>query len=97
MKNEQTADCVENFVRSVADVTADDPLFTREVDLIEMGYLDSVGVVALLTYIENELQAVVGDDSWIELAPLSINAITTLINNRTAPTHADREAVRRSR
>ena len=46
------ADDLERFIRKAFHVTADDDLFTREVHLYQEGYVDSVGVVDTITYLE---------------------------------------------
>jgi acyl carrier protein len=77
---EQITEALETLVRQAGQVAADDPLFSRDVDLIETGYLDSVGVVALLTYLETSFLVTVDDDTWAALDPLTINGISALIS-----------------
>jgi acyl carrier protein len=45
---------IEAFVRSKFDVAASDPGFSRKSDLYEDGYIDSVGIVELLAFLETE-------------------------------------------
>jgi acyl carrier protein len=45
---------IENFIRSHFDVPADDPYFDTEINLWEEGYVDSVGVVELIAFLETE-------------------------------------------
>lgn len=45
---------IERFIRSQFMVSSDDPRFDRTVDLFETGYVDSVGVVELLSFIGEE-------------------------------------------
>lgn len=70
---------VERFVRTAGQVADDDPMFSRDVDLIETGYLDSAGVVALFAYVESEFGTTLDDDEWAGLDPLSVNGIAALI------------------
>lgn len=45
-------DNIENFVRERFFVDDDDPEFGRTVDLWEAGYVDSTGMVEVVTYLE---------------------------------------------
>jgi acyl carrier protein len=44
---------VEAYVRAEGEVPPDDPRFTRDVDLFELGYIDSVAFVSLVTWLES--------------------------------------------
>jgi acyl carrier protein len=46
------ADQLEDFVRRAGEIPDDDPDFDRNVHLFEAGYLDSLGVVRLIDYLE---------------------------------------------
>jgi acyl carrier protein len=50
---ESLATGLEAFVRARFRVPANDPKFHRETDLWEDGYVDSAGVVEVLSYLEN--------------------------------------------
>jgi acyl carrier protein len=53
MSSEQDyADQIEGFVRETFAVAADDPHFGRDRDLFDAGYVDSIGLVELLAWIE---------------------------------------------
>jgi acyl carrier protein len=54
MDVEAIADRIEKFLREQFLIADDDPGFTRTVDVYESGYVDSVGVVELLAFIEEE-------------------------------------------
>lgn len=43
---------IETFVREQFDVHGEDPRFGRTVDLFDQGYVDSVGVVELLAFLQ---------------------------------------------
>lgn len=70
---------VEKFVRSAGQVSDDDPHFDRRVDLIEMGYLDSVGVVELLAYVAAEFGLGIDEETWAVMDPLSIDQVAATI------------------
>ena len=48
------ADRIEAFVRTAFDVSPSDDGFGRDVDLFELGYVDSVGFAELLAFIAEE-------------------------------------------
>ena len=45
---------IESFIRKHFDVPADDPYFNTEINLWEEGYVDSVGAVELIAFLEVE-------------------------------------------
>jgi acyl carrier protein len=45
---------IERFIREQFMVRPDDPHFSRTTDLYENGFVDSVGVVELLAFIDEE-------------------------------------------
>lgn len=52
MSLQAVADELERFIRETFHVTADDDRFTRQVHLYQEGYVDSVGVVETIAYLE---------------------------------------------
>jgi acyl carrier protein len=53
---------LENYIRTQFNVSPTDPSFDREADLFENGYVDSVGVVELLGFLQEEFRVEVPDD-----------------------------------
>ena len=53
---------VERFISTQFNVSPTDPGFDREADLFENGYVDSVGVVELLGFLQEEFNVEVPDD-----------------------------------
>ena len=49
---EAIASHLESYIRNNFDIDEDDPEFTREVNLWEEGYVDSIGVIEVVAYIE---------------------------------------------
>ncbi|MFD7916777.1 acyl carrier protein [Streptomyces sp. NPDC059752] len=58
---EDTATRIEAFIRREAAVADDDPGFTRQVNLFDTGYLDSLTIVALTVHIEETLGVPLSD------------------------------------
>jgi acyl carrier protein len=56
---------IEMFVRTQFSVSPSDPGFDREVNLFEHGYVDSVGVVELLGFLQEEFDVEVPDDDLL--------------------------------
>lgn len=56
---------IEQFVRDQFNVSPTDPGFDREVDLFEYGYVDSVGVVELLEFVQKEFSVEIPDDDLL--------------------------------
>ncbi|MBZ6093504.1 acyl carrier protein [Streptomyces olivaceus] len=82
-----TADRVERFVRREGSVADDDPDFTRQVDLFRAGYLDSLGIVHLIAYLEREFGVRLGDDDLADPGFATIDGITALLD-RAARAHS---------
>jgi acyl carrier protein len=55
-------DAIEAFVRETFAVAPDDPYFGRDRDLFGVGYVDSVGLVELLAWVEERWGIDVPDD-----------------------------------
>ena len=53
---------IEAFVRQSFAIDAGDPRFGRSIDLFEGGYVDSVGLIELLAFIEDEFGIEVPDE-----------------------------------
>lgn len=53
---------IERFLRSRYNIREDDPGFTHHANLWEEGYVDSVGVVEVIEFLETTFQVSVPDD-----------------------------------
>jgi acyl carrier protein len=53
---------VEKFISTQFAVSPTDPGFDREADLFEHGYVDSVGVIELLGFLQEEFGVEIPDD-----------------------------------
>ncbi len=72
---------IKSYIQSIthadSDKIKDDSLFFRE------GYLDSMGFIMLITYIEDEFAFKTNDSELVEENFESINAITSYILSKT--------------
>ncbi len=56
---------IEEFIRSQFSVSPTDPGFGRSADLFEEGYVDSVGVVEVLEFLNEEFDVEIPDDDLL--------------------------------
>ena len=73
------ADELEQFVRSKYQVRADDPRFSRDVDLWDAGYLDSVGVIEIIAFLEQRVDRLLPESVLFSSRFRSINGIAQLV------------------
>lgn len=60
---ESAATQIESFLRTRFRIAADDTGFTRTVNLWEEGYVDSVGVVEVIEFLEHTFAVRIPDDA----------------------------------
>lgn len=65
MTYDEIADRLEVFIRTHYSINADDLGFTRDVDLFDLGYVDSIGLVELLGFIKTSFEVDVNDDDLL--------------------------------
>lgn len=65
LTHDEIADHLEAFIRAQYSISADDPEFTRDVDLYDLGYIDSIGLVELLAFINSSLKVKIEDDDLL--------------------------------
>ncbi len=56
---------IEEYIRSQFSVSPTDPGFDRSADLFEEGYVDSVGVVEVLEFLNEEFNVEIPDDDLL--------------------------------
>lgn len=76
------AEQVEEFVRKVGNVAADDPGFSQDVELFEAGYLDSLGVVRLILFLESTFTVTLDDGILLDPRFTTIAGIGELVSRR---------------
>lgn len=70
---------LEAFVRLRSHVSDDDPRFSRENNLWQDGYLDSIGVVELIGHIEAAFGVDVPDETLFDPAFTSVTGIAGVV------------------
>lgn len=76
------ADQVEEFVRTVGHVAPDDPQFSQDVELFDAGYLDSLGVVRLILFIESTFNVTLDDGILLDKRFTTIAGIGELLSQQ---------------
>jgi acyl carrier protein len=71
----EVASGTEEWVRANFAVSPADPRFGRDVDLFDGGYVDSVGLVELLAFLEEEFGVEVPDEVLVSDEFATINGI----------------------
>jgi acyl carrier protein len=79
MNSQVVEDHIEAFVRNLFSVNPDDPGFDREVDLFEHGYVDSVGIVELLGFLQEKFNVEIPDDDLLSEDFSSIAGIARIV------------------
>jgi acyl carrier protein len=78
-RREEVALQVERFIRHRFHVAQDDERFTRHVNLWDGGYIDSLGVVELITYLEDAYQIKIPDTALFSEGFTRISGIAEVI------------------
>jgi acyl carrier protein len=70
---------IERFVRDQFSVRDGDPHFDRTVDLFESGYVDSVGVVELLAFVDEEFGVEIPENLLVSDDFSSVDGIARIV------------------
>jgi len=76
----EVAASVEAFLRVRSRVSSLDPRFSREINLWEDGYVDSIGVVELIGFIEATFEVVIPDEVLFDPDFTSVNGIARIVS-----------------
>jgi acyl carrier protein len=79
MTQSDVADRIERYIRTQFRVAASDTRFSRSLHLFEGGYVDSVGVVELLTFLSDEFAVNLPDDVLMSDEFSTIDGIAAII------------------
>lgn len=80
MAVDQVAASVETYLRSRSRVSAGDPRFSRRCNLWEEGYVDSIGVVELIGYLEATFDVDLPDEALFDPDFTSVNGIARIVS-----------------
>jgi acyl carrier protein len=76
----EVAGGTEEWVRTNFSVSPRDPRFGRDTDLFEGGYVDSVGLVELLAFLEEEFGVEIPDEVLVSEEFATINGIARTVS-----------------
>src|SRR4051812_43032914 len=94
MSASSTADVaakIERFVRDHFRVGQQDTRFSRSAALFDLGYVDSVGVIELLAFVEQQFRVRIPDDTLLSDEFTTIDGMAAVIS-RIANDHTTRTA-----
>lgn len=74
------AAALETFIRTRFEVTPDDSRFDRETDLWTEGYLDSLGIVELVEFLQETFNIVIPNELLFDPDFVRINGMSRLIS-----------------
>jgi acyl carrier protein len=73
------ASSIEEFIRTECQVANNDPGFTRDVHLYDMGFVDSIGLIKLISYLETVFRVELPEEYLFSDAFTTINGISTMV------------------
>jgi acyl carrier protein len=80
MTVDEIAASVESFIRARFRVSIDDTRFSRQSNLWEDGYVDSIGTVELIGFIEATFGVVLPDEALFDPDFTSVGGIAAIVN-----------------
>ncbi|MCI0433480.1 MAG: acyl carrier protein [Gemmatimonadetes bacterium] len=72
-------DAVEAFVRRRFEIPASDTYFSREINLWDEGYVDSLGMTELIVFLESSFEIKIPDSALFSPEFTSIDGIAKLV------------------
>lgn len=79
MTPEEIAEHLEAFIRTQFAIASSDSRFSRSALLFEHGYVDSVGAVELLAFVQEQFGVLVPDEELLSDDFSTIDGIATVI------------------
>lgn len=79
MSRTQIASNIENFIRSEFRIAPDDSSFSADVHLWEEGYLDSMGVVEVISFVETTFEVQIPEMALFSEDFTNINGMAGII------------------
>jgi acyl carrier protein len=79
VSHDEVAGRLESYVRRQFAVSARDTRFCRSAALFELGYVDSVGVVELLAFVQQEFGIQIPDDDLLSDEFSTLDGIARIV------------------
>lgn len=74
---------LEQFVREVGGIPPTDHTFSPQSELFDSGYLDSLGIVALTTYVEEQFGIALTEEQLFDPRFITIAGIAQIVASST--------------
>ena len=85
MSEQDVAAAVEEFARREFSIKASDQRFNRSVDLFDDGYVDSIGVIELIQFLESTFAIDIPEEDLFSPEFSTIDGIATIVTrNRSS-------------
>ena len=84
------------FVRELGNISPGDSHFSPDVDLYDTGYLDSLGIVALTTFLEAAYGLTLSEQELFDPRMATVAGIAEIVCTRGADGRTDGASVQRS-
>jgi acyl carrier protein len=75
----QIEDTLEKYIREQFHVQADDDQFSREVNMWELGYVDSAGVVEMIAFLEQTFDITLPEEALFDPEFTNIRGISRIV------------------
>ncbi len=82
---EPAADIIERFLRARYRISSDDPGFSRRVNLWEEGYVDSVGVVEVIEFLERTFTTTIPEDALFSPDFACVDGMAAVVERSLEP------------
>jgi acyl carrier protein len=80
---------IMTFVREIGNISPADSQFSADVDLYDTGYLDSLGVVALTTFLEEAYGVTLSEQELFDPRMTTVAGIVEIVCTRDADSRPD--------
>jgi acyl carrier protein len=84
MSPDAIADRIETYVRTEFQISPDEQGFNRTADLVELGYIDSVGFTELLEFLSEEFGVEVPESELVSDEFLRIEGMARAVSRLTS-------------
>lgn len=81
---DEITDQLRNYIRAEFEIEADDGEFTDDVHLFDYGYVDSLGAVKLMGYIEEAFGVEITNKDLMMHAMNTLNEIAAVVADKVA-------------
>ena len=89
---DEAAELIEQFIRREFRVPEADNSFRRDTHLFDAGFIDSMGVVELISFIESTFGVRIPDEDLFSESFTTVNGISAVVQNLTNGGRCDRRS-----